>query len=104
MEKINIPNSITDIKDRAFDCCSNVKTILLSTALLKIGNNAFDRCSSLEKVYANAKMPPMLSNKDNVFTGYDKNIVTLIVPKGSRDSYLQSDWALYFLPENIIEE
>lgn len=50
IEKINIPDTVIMIDDRAFKECTSLKNIQLSNNLTTIGQEAFNGCTSLEKV------------------------------------------------------
>ena len=45
-----IPNSITEIKNYAFQGCSNFTSITISNSVICIGNSAFQDCSSLTSI------------------------------------------------------
>ena len=52
LDAVTIPKQVTEIKEMAFLCCSNIKEVNFeSESRLKvIGRQAFDRCISLEKI------------------------------------------------------
>jgi len=103
-----IPNSVTSIRDGAFDGCKGLKSVTIPNGVTSIGNNAFDGCKGLKSVtipnsvtsieyYAfsscsglkNVKMcaETPLSITYDVFSNLNLSKMTLYVPKGSRKLY-----------------
>lgn len=50
LEKIDIPDSVTEIDSMAFWCCSNLKEVNLSNNLKTVGSNSFKNCTSLTSI------------------------------------------------------
>lgn len=50
LEKIILPNSITEISNNAFDGCKALTTIRLPDSVTRIGQEAFSNCESLKTV------------------------------------------------------
>ena len=50
LKSITLPDSVTEVGDRAFAGCVNLQTITLPNEVVKIGNEAFDGCTSLQSV------------------------------------------------------
>ena len=50
LEKITIPNSVTNIGTHAFQNCSSLTSIVISDSVTSIGDNAFYNCSSLTSI------------------------------------------------------
>ena len=50
LEKISIPNTLTEIKEEAFLGCTNLKKIELPESITKIGDQAFYNCTSLTSI------------------------------------------------------
>ena len=50
LTSINIPNSVTSIKDNAFSYCSSLSSITIPDSVTSIGSEAFSYCSSLSSV------------------------------------------------------
>lgn len=48
---ITISNRFTSINDKAFEGCTNLKTITMPHTITTIYSNAFDGCDSLDKVF-----------------------------------------------------
>lgn len=51
IKRVELPNSITEIPDAAFENNSSLESILLPGALTRIGTNAFQRCTALRRIY-----------------------------------------------------
>ena len=47
---VTIPSTVTTIENEAFNYCTNLKTVRLTSGLQKIGSNAFKNCISLSEI------------------------------------------------------
>lgn len=47
-EEINLPETVTYIREMSFYGCANLKKLTLPSSLTEIGNNSFDSCTLLE--------------------------------------------------------
>ena len=45
-----IPNTVTNIGDYAFSCCTNLNSVVIPNGVTSIGNSAFSYCSKLSSV------------------------------------------------------
>jgi len=89
LEKIDLPNTLTTIKHRCFEDCTNLITIRLPISLEYIDFRAFDNCVSLDVIEIYAIKPPEITNPSAdcwKFVGEAKNL-TLYVPKESLNEY-----------------
>ena len=50
LTKVTLPNTVTEISDKAFYSCKSLSSINLSTNLEKIGTDAFMYCESLKEI------------------------------------------------------
>ena len=50
IEQIEIPDTVTEIQDRAFYNCKNLQSIKLSDSVTNIGDSAFDGCTALTEI------------------------------------------------------
>ncbi len=50
LKSIKLPNSVTNIGQFAFYCCSNLASVTIPNSVKNIGNYAFEGCSSLTSV------------------------------------------------------
>lgn len=50
IQQITIPNTVTEIGERAFSYCQNLASIVLSTSLQKISNAMLQGCTSLTEI------------------------------------------------------
>ena len=89
LERIDLPNSITTIKHRCFEDCTNLRKIRLPISLENIDFRAFDNCVNLDVIEIYAIKPPEITNPSAdcwKFVGEAKNL-TLYVPKESLNEY-----------------
>lgn len=105
LEKITIPNGIVSLgSSNIFENCVSVKTITLPSSLESIGMSVFGNVPA-STVYSLAMTPPSLTKYSSGgsmnFDAIDKSTAKLYVPKGSSETYRNSDWGKYFF--NIIE-
>ncbi|ELP86624.1 leucine rich repeat containing protein BspA family protein, partial [Entamoeba invadens IP1] len=63
---LTLPNSVIEISQFAFSCCSNIEEIILPPHLMLIGENAFYNCKKLKEI----KLPDLLEFiPDSCFAG-----------------------------------
>ena len=78
MEKINIPDSVIKIGDRAFTNCKFLNNIAISNSVVEIGNSAFAGCSSL----VTAVIPDKVTKISEGLFGKCKSLVNVTIPNG----------------------
>ena len=61
---VTLPNTVTEIGDFAFECCSNLESITIPNGVTSIGKNAFRSCTSLSSVTLGTGV---LSIRENAF-------------------------------------
>ena len=99
IEIITMGDQITHVDGYAFSNMANLKSITLSASLQQIGLNSnsyniFHNSTALEAVYFRSLTPPSYlypENIDNSIADYPK--LTVYVPKGTLDKYINSDWS-----------
>ena len=77
-----------------------LESISIPASVEEIGQRAFNDCSELKSVFSYAEVPPLLGLK--AFEGIYFN-ASLRVPEGTKESYVNSDWSNYFYESNIEE-
>lgn len=50
LTEYEIPDTVTEIAEKAFDCCKNLKSVVIPSSVKMIGGMAFSHCLSLESV------------------------------------------------------
>ena len=96
---ITIPNSVTSINDYAFDECINLTSVIIGNGVTFIGECGL-YCPKLNLVVLETETPPFLDSH-----GFTREVfasATLIVPVGTKDTYLSTTgWSNF---KNIIEK
>ena len=105
-----IPNSVISIGERAFYGCSKLKSLTIPNSVTSISKDAFNMCSGLSKVtipksvtsidrcaFWNTGLTSIIMETSNpfseidVFTDWTYDMVTLVVPVGSKNTYHSTD-------------
>jgi hypothetical protein len=97
-----IGDNITYIKEGMFNDCSVLRSLVIGKHVTAINTGAFYFCENLTSVKTLATTPPTLGQ--NIFPFA---VDTLIVPCGTMDSYMATNWNYYWDPvfnSVIIEE
>ena len=92
---INIPNSVKSIGYEAFRDCTSLTDINIPNSVKSIGEQAFYNCDNLKSVYMNASTPPSVG--DQAF--HNISDLTIYIPRGSYTAYWLSYWGNYNLVE-----
>ena len=82
---ITIPNSATRIGSGAFDNCQQLASITIPKSVVDIWRGAFHACWNLKKVTVEWTTPLPFTLGDYIFV--NPSAMTLIVPRGTIDSY-----------------
>jgi len=93
---VRIPYGVARIGDRAFQGNTQIVSVHIPRSVISIENNSFSNATSLRTI----SMPytwqnwynniPLISN--NNFVGVNRANITLVIPQGSRQSYLDRGW------------
>lgn len=107
LDSLAIPDGVEVIPQHCFFSSFSLTAITLGTGVKRIDANAFKQCGGLTKLYMKATVPPTLAEdafEEGTEMGYacPAKQVTVIVPKGSKDAYLEA-WGDYGFSA-IIEE
>jgi len=104
-----IPDDVTEIKNDAFQCWDNLKSVTIHDNVISIGHHAFQlcdslvdvkigagvtsidvaafkECPSLKTISLGASVPPTVVDSEN-FTWSNYENAVLIVPEGSQNAY-----------------
>ena len=94
-----IPDSVTSIRDYAFEYCSGLTSVTIPNSVTSIGYDAFKECERLTSVTIMSTTPPTLDS--TAFTGVA--LKQVIVPAGCGEAYkTATNWSTY--ADYIIEE
>ena len=85
LEKVTLPSSLTTINRGVFWNCGNLKEIIIPASVHTIGEYVFYHCNSLTDVYNYSPIP------QSVPPIFNKQGITLHVPKGSEKAYSNTD-------------
>ena len=120
ISNIRIPNSVTEIGEAAFKNCTDLYSISLSSQMTSIESETFAGCKNLRSLnipssitrieadfckgsaikylfFNNPSTPPKLE-VDVTLKDFFRFIV--IVPDGSYDTYLHTDWGFFMIRES----
>ncbi|MEE0937505.1 MAG: leucine-rich repeat domain-containing protein [Bacteroidales bacterium] len=89
LTSITIPNSVTTIGEWAFSSCSSLTSVTIGNSVDSINNCVFNGCYSLDSITCLADTPPILGGLVFWNTSYEKS---LIVPCGTLENYINSEW------------
>ncbi len=89
LTSITIPNSVTTIREWAFYNCSSLTSVTIGNSVDSINNCVFNGCYSLDSITCLADTPPILGGLVFYNTSYEKS---LIVPCGTLENYINSEW------------
>ena len=95
LSEVILSDNLTSIGGSAFLDCSSLTNIVLPSKLTEIGTTAFYGCMNLITVTSLASTAPTINNFD-VFDPDSRTKTTLIVPQGSKNSYIEKGWNNYF--------
>lgn len=76
-DSITIPDGITSIKPRTFQCINNIKSVIVPDTVTAIGTHAFSNCDNLE----NITIPKSVTSISDAF--YESPNVTILGYSGS---------------------
>ena len=85
LEKVTLPSTLTTINRGVFWNCGNLKEIIIPASVHTIGEYVFYHCNSLTDVYNYSPIP------QSVPPIFNKQGITLHVPKGSEKAYSNTD-------------
>ncbi|MBR2116170.1 MAG: leucine-rich repeat domain-containing protein, partial [Alistipes sp.] len=88
-----IPNSVTEIGERAFCACSSLTSVTIPDSVTEIGWYAFLYCNSLKSVYLTPTTPPQ--GGDDMFYN-NATGRKIYVPRASESAYEAAEyWSDY---------
>ena len=100
LTSIVIPHSVRIIENITFYKCKSLTSIVIPSSITNIVNSAFDGCNNIKTITCLAKEPPTIILFLEIFRIESvfpyPNDITLLVPKGCKDKYINSDWSNYF--------
>ena len=88
---ITINDGTLGITGLAFMGNSNLTSIEIPASVTNIGNYAFDGCTGLTSITSLIPAEDLFTIDSNVFSGVDKNACTLYVPCGAKEIYAATE-------------
>ncbi len=88
---INVSGGTERILDFAFHGCNKLESLTIPESVKAIGNYAFLKCTGLTEITNYAVIPQNITGNDR-FYGVARSNITLYVPKGTKDAYLNAGW------------
>lgn len=85
-----ISNDIMFIDNSAFSNCTNLSSVTIPENVIIIGNRAFFNCTGLIKIVVKNPVPIDISQTLSAFELVKKEDITLYVPKGYLQNYLNA--------------
>ena len=97
LTSIVIPHSVRIIENITFYKCKSLTSIVIPSSITNIVNWAFEGCNNIKTVTCLATEPPKFTLFLEIYNAFPyPNDITLLVPKGCKDKYINSDWNKYF--------
>ncbi|MBR4301834.1 MAG: leucine-rich repeat domain-containing protein, partial [Bacteroidales bacterium] len=97
LTSIVIPNRVRIIDKLSFKGCKSLTSIVIPSSITNIVNWAFEGCNNIKTVTCLATEPPKFTLFLEIYNAFPyPNDITLLVPKGCKDKYINSDWNKYF--------
>ncbi len=92
LKTIILPNNLERIDKNAFARCTQISEIIIPANVSYVGDGAFSACVNLTKIDARPKVAPACG-RTSPFPSSGLSKMTLVVPKGSEESYsVPSTW------------
>lgn len=88
MGKLTFYSTLTEIGERAFDCQTELKSVLLPDGIKYIREGAFNMCQSLTKIV----LPPLVESIGDESFAFCKNLKSVCLPKFLKDIGEYSFW------------
>ena len=95
IESVTMPDTVTEIQGHAFQSCTNLKNVKLSSNLKTFGNNVFFLCTALESVEIPASVEDL-----GMFTFQGSAVKSITIPEGKLTEI--KDYVFYQCP-NLTE-
>lgn len=100
--ELEIPNTVKKIYGGTFDNCVGFTCITIPESTTEIGDKAFNYCSGLTSIHTKSITPINLSSSPDIFTGVHLATCVLYVPKDCKSAYQNAaQWSSF---KNIREE
>ncbi len=98
LTEVTLPVNMPYVYDGAFAGCKQLKSVVIPSGVLSIANHAFHDDGNITSLVCLGDKAPVIEDVyedyDNPF--YNIGVTTVVVPKGSHDSYKDAEWGDYF--------
>ena len=104
LTEYEIPDTVTEIAERALNCCKNLKSVIIPSSVKRIGYMAFSHCMSLESVV----IPDGITEIDYATFEFCCNLKSVAIPNSvtiiKENVFLGcSGLGSIVIPDNVIE-
>lgn len=90
LANFTLPQSLVSIGQRAFSNCANITATTLPIGIQFVGSQAYAGCTKLSEVTVKSMLPQDIMMATDAFDDIDLSEVTLSVPQGIIDHFLQN--------------
>ena len=94
---INIPNSVTNIGNSTFSCCKSLTNINIPNSVTNIGNSVFYDCSSL----TNINIPDSVTNIGDSAFSWCESLTNINIPDSVTNIGKSAFWRCENIPSKI---
>ena len=100
LKNVNLPKGLTKLGNRVFSMCSSLESATIPASVISIGEEVFAECTALKTITVCGAIPVAIP--EYTFAPQQYLNVTLVVPAGAKEKYMNAENWKNFL--NIVED
>ena len=100
MKNVNLPKGLTTLGHGSFSMCSSLESATIPASVIYIGEEVFAECTALKTITVCGAIPVAIP--EYTFAPQQYLNVTLVVPAGAKEKYMNAENWKNFL--NIVED